>query len=328
MNESDNRLKAQYTIRQETVQLSAATPVRQQRMQVPVDVPPHDHDYYEICLVHSGRAMHRTSAYAQAAEAGTAIVVPPGDVHGFARVRGLEVTNVYYLAEWLLDELRAFWDQDGLVPLFLAQSLFRRGESRAIPQFTLRADETRSCLAELRDLEAESKRSSPSVVYLKSAFTKFLILLSRAFVRGASREMGFAFRQEVWSALDYVEQSIEESTRFSVEALSQRVGFSPDHVSRVFKQATGRAPMDYFQQRRVQRASLMLLNPRHSATDVAHALGFSDSAHFTRLFRRYHGLSPREYRKMYLPREVSARPAEGPSQSSQREAPPGIRDRP
>jgi len=54
------------------------------------------------------------------------IVVPPGDVHAFAKVRGLEVTNVYYLAEWLLDELKSLWDQDGLVPLFLARSLFRR----------------------------------------------------------------------------------------------------------------------------------------------------------------------------------------------------------
>ena len=59
--------------------------------------------------------------------------------------------------------------------------------------------------------------------------------------------------------------------------------------------------MDYFQRRRIHHACTWLLNPRNSVTDVAVALGFSDAAHFSRLFSRYQRVSPREYRKMYLP---------------------------
>jgi len=48
---------------------------------------------------------------------------------------------------------------------------------------------------------------------------------------------------------------------------------------------------------RLEQALSMLGNPNMHITDVAYDLGFSDAAHFTRAFRRWTALSPREYRR-------------------------------
>src|SRR5690349_8083891 len=117
--------KARFTIEQSNVQLSAGRPVRAQRMDVPEDVPPHDHAYHEICIVTSGRARHRTKNGRAPLSRGDMFVVPPGEVHAIERVDGLAVINAYYLSEWLMEDLGLLWTEPGAVPLFLSTSLMR-----------------------------------------------------------------------------------------------------------------------------------------------------------------------------------------------------------
>jgi AraC-like DNA-binding protein/quercetin dioxygenase-like cupin family protein len=295
-------LRPTFTVRQTEVRLSAACPVRLAPVAVREDVRPHDHDYYEIVLVRGGRARHRTDVGESFIGEGTCIVVPPGAVHAFANVRRLDVMNVYYLSEWLLADVRSLWDQDGLIPLFLAQSLFRHPAGAPVVEFNLNVHESEAGARELADVQSETRAATPSTAFLRAAFMKFLIGLSRAYAKqatAAGRETGFGFRPPVWVALDHVERTLLEGGVFSVSELAGRVGTSPDHLCRVFRAATGRSPSEYFQHRRAQQAGLLLLNPQRSVTDVAYELGYADSAHLSRSFRRLRGMSPRAYRKMY-----------------------------
>jgi len=294
------KLVAGHTISQAHVQLSAARPVRVQELPVAGFVKAHDHDYYEICLIRRGTGLHLTEDAERPMRPGTITIIPPGKVHAIGDVCGMEVTNVYYLAEWLLTDLRTLWESDGLVPLFLAESLFRRREQITVPQFDLEAEALKHCLKELDDTHAEWQRTSPSIAFMKSSFLKFLILVSRQYAAQQSRELGFSFRREIWQALDEVESCLSESRPLQVAAMAKALHLSTDHLSKLFKDATGFSPREYYQRRRIQQACRLLLNPRQSITDVGIMLGYSDTAHLSRLFSRHVGMSPREYRKMYL----------------------------
>jgi AraC-like DNA-binding protein/mannose-6-phosphate isomerase-like protein (cupin superfamily) len=290
------------TIRQEQVQLSASRPLRLQSMEVQDGVAAHDHDYYELCVVRAGTAKHQTDHADSILTPGSVIIMAPGQTHAFANARGLKVTNIYYLSEWLLSDLRSLWDQEGLLQLFLAASMFRRPmRDLPVPQFSLTDMERKAAFRELEDAGNELEQRTPSSVYLKSSLLKFMILLCRAYARGEpTRALGFAFRREIWMTLETIEDSIRQSLPFGVSNMAVKCGLSPDHLGHLFKEAVGCSPMDYFQRRRIQHACAWLLNPRHSITDIALTLGFSDAAHFSRLFRRYHGASPREYRNTYV----------------------------
>jgi AraC-like DNA-binding protein/mannose-6-phosphate isomerase-like protein (cupin superfamily) len=289
-----------HTISQAHVQLSASRPVRSQRLLCQREVTPHDHEFYEIAFIQGGSGLHRTAEYVAPMRRGTVLAVPPGVTHAFPRMDNVRVTNIYYLAEWLLTDLRVLWEHDGLVPLFLAASIFRRNTPLQVPQFELNTRQFAECSRELDDIAQERERSQPSLVYLKAALLKFLIRLSRAYVeQQKSRELGFAFRREIWIALDQIEETIRQSNPLSVDELAGESGLSADHFTRLFKEATGFSPMDYFQRRRIHHACTLLLNPRNSITEVAYTLGFADAAHLSRLFLRYQGLSPRGYRKRY-----------------------------
>lgn len=276
------------------VRLSASHPVNVERVPVSREIAPHDHDYYEISLVRQGRAQHRTPGGTQQLMAGSVVVVPPGGVHAFSQAQGMEVTNLYYLAEWIASGWREQWSERGLVPLFLAEVLFRRSGTPQPVVLQLTPREAAAIGGELDEIAEELARIQPSALLLKSALLKVLVRLSRASDQGESE-----FPEMVWTVLQDIEQCLENGRPFDLHALLRRWPFTPDHGSRKFRRVTGLAPQEYYQRRRIQRACALLLDPTQTATGIAMELGFADAAHFSRHFRRHMGISPRDYRRKY-----------------------------
>ena len=71
---------------------------------------------------------------------------------------------------------------------------------------------------------------------------------------------------------------------------------SPFHFTRLFKQATGLSPHAYLTFHRVERAKQMLAESRLALVEVAACVGFQTQGHFTEVFRRHAGITPRRFR--------------------------------
>jgi two-component system response regulator YesN len=63
------------------------------------------------------------------------------------------------------------------------------------------------------------------------------------------------------------------------------------HLSRLFKREMGIPFSAYVLDKKMERAKQMLL-AQHKIGDVADSLGFTDSSHFIRVFRKYWGMTP------------------------------------
>lgn len=261
------------------------------------DTLPHTHDFYEICIVRKGVAVHRTDFSDDRLHPGAVVVMAPRIAHAIYGEQGLWQTNVYYLAEWLSDDLGAYWNQSALVPLFLAAALFRNPLHHAVPQFTVTGEELESIDHELADIGRECHTDHPSQAFLKASLMKLLIKLSRAYTRGTREEVGLRFREEIVQGVELIEQAILQCEPFNVTTIAKKVGISPGHFSALFREATGWPPSDYYQRRRVQHASRLLLNPRRTITGVAHELGYYDAAHLCHFFKQHQKMSATEYRK-------------------------------
>ncbi len=105
----------------------------------------------------------------------------------------------------------------------------------------------------------------------------------------------------VEETLRYICANLNEP--FIVKDLAARLNCHPDFLSRKFKQHVGVDLSLYLQQVRIERAKVLLENPKLSIDDAAEATGFSDRIHFSKVFRRVTGLPPGEFRKQ-LPREA------------------------
>jgi AraC-like DNA-binding protein len=78
--------------------------------------------------------------------------------------------------------------------------------------------------------------------------------------------------------------------------LAADVGCTPEHLTRMFRVAFGFTIRGWIRRRRVERAKQLLVQTRCPIGQIAEQLGFADTAHFARTFRRATTLSPGEFR--------------------------------
>lgn len=84
----------------------------------------------------------------------------------------------------------------------------------------------------------------------------------------------------------------------SLETLSHKFDISVRSLNRRFKQATGRSPIQYLQQVRIENARELLKTSNLSIAEVAYSVGYPDNSYFSALFKKQISLSPKEYRNL------------------------------
>lgn len=90
------------------------------------------------------------------------------------------------------------------------------------------------------------------------------------------------------------------SARLTIEALAQEVHYSPAYLSELFRQETGQTIGNFMLKVRMEKAMERLAATRDSIFQIAEDVGYAEQTHFTRLFKRYTGMTPLEYRKKVI----------------------------
>ena len=77
----------------------------------------------------------------------------------------------------------------------------------------------------------------------------------------------------------------------SVTAYADQLCVTPNHLSVSIKRETGRPASDHIRQRIMQEAQRLVAAHDAPLKEIAYQLGFEDVAHFSKLFKRCHGVS-------------------------------------
>lgn len=94
--------------------------------------------------------------------------------------------------------------------------------------------------------------------------------------------------------LDYIGAKLDED--LSLLVLANVVGMNLYYFARLFKQSTGLSPHRYVLEQRVARAKQLLHTPEMTVLEAGVRTGFGDQGHFTKVFRRFVGVTPTKFR--------------------------------
>ena len=81
----------------------------------------------------------------------------------------------------------------------------------------------------------------------------------------------------------------------SVYSIADEVGISRVHLHRKMKELTGQTPHDFIRNIRLKQAAKLLASQNMNITEVMFACGFNNAASFSTIFKKFYGMSPREY---------------------------------
>lgn len=104
-------------------------------------------------------------------------------------------------------------------------------------------------------------------------------------------------KKPVRVAKQYIQENFAK--QITLEEISSIVGFNPSYFSTLFKKESGRNFLEYLSEVRMDHAKALLKDTNKTVASICGHVGYSDQKHFTQSFKKYTGLNPNEYRKLF-----------------------------
>ena len=249
---------------------------------------PHRHDCMEICFVLSGKCGFEINHNFSIGETGDIIFLNPRILHN----------------EVLIDE-------EGVILLFLGLTDFHllNMENNHIsfyedtPIIHTEGEARQSMLSLCYKMLDENEQNSVGKYFMmRSYLAQFILSILRLKDESEVTRRNETFQYYshkkshiIKQTIDYLENHYTE--KISLDQISQNVYVSPVYISKVFKQETGASPISYLINIRLERAKKLLeTNPDMSIQEAASLVGYEDTYHFSKLFKKHYGHAPSHYK--------------------------------
>ena len=254
----------------------------------------HIHEFFELVLILNGRAEHLIQRSLVPIRKGDILIIPPRYCHAYSATSEFELVNIVY------DHKQLFLPMLDSFQLPLFHLLFPLESSYAKKSFPIGAvmnleDSKLEQAADLiRQLQRELTTAQPgSQFFSLTLFMNLLMLLGR----NCTAELPFHHSPDILigAAVQFIRENFGKN--LSVEELARSSHMSKRNFFRHFKATTGCSPQLFLRQVRIQKALELLEQSNKDIYEVAMECGFYDSSHFSRVFHREKGCTPRHYRE-------------------------------
>lgn len=130
-----------------------------------------------------------------------------------------------------------------------------------------------------------------------SSCIELLKRFTEEFISAIEKKKATGVRKEILQIKNYVEQHYSEE--IDLNAISELLNMCPSHISNLFKKETGINFSSYLTEVRMESAKHLLQNSDTLIYEIAEATGYSNSGYFGKVFKKYFGITPEEYKKKY-----------------------------
>ncbi len=141
-------------------------------------------------------------------------------------------------------------------------------------------------------------RENGYIDILRAYVVELIIKIFRKMDTDVLSEQASRQSQIVDQALTYLKQNYQK--HLSLDDFAAQVFLSKDYFSRLFRETTGVPINTYLKKVRIEEACKLLVNTDYTVDHVAELCGFSDTKNFYLNFKKYTGLTPKQYKQSSL----------------------------
>lgn len=110
-------------------------------------------------------------------------------------------------------------------------------------------------------------------------------------------KLGNVYSKQIIKAVDYINSHINE--KITMQEIADHIALSVSYLSRLFKEEVGYNVSEYITMKKIETASRMFKYSSQSTLEISCQLNFSSQSYFIKVFKKYTGMTPREYRSKY-----------------------------
>jgi AraC-like DNA-binding protein/mannose-6-phosphate isomerase-like protein (cupin superfamily) len=286
--QNDYRLEDGMTLCRETY---PGLEIEQCKRHEPCSMPMyHYHDGYEIYYLLSGSRNYFIDEINYRVEKGSLVLINKGVPHmttyGGSPMHERILIN---FDEDFIQGIRIQSDnEDLLAPFYQNKPVVRlqKADQAAVEQLLFKM----MMEARGKDFGHES--------YVRLVLGELLLFITRKILdtRPADSLNTNFMNAKISEIIKYV--NIRYMKKISLESIAENFYISPYYLSRTFKKATGTTFIEYLNGIRVRESQILLKESPLNVNTIAERVGYESQTHFGRVFKKYTGMSPLQYRKM------------------------------
>ena len=257
--------------------------------------PRHNHNFFELTFVLKGRGQHLLNDSVIDYKEGDLFFLTPKDEHEFI-VKEPSRFGIIKFTEQLFLEKASFssstyWRKNLETVIF---------HSNIIAESIIHYDSDRSQFFGLYDLIKNELNNK--LVYNRNILTELfgalLMVLSRNLKLSIKRKPDLIISddEKIDNILTYIRQHILNKERIRIKVIAEEFYMAPSYVGIYIKKHAGISIQQFIMQTKLKMAERLLKESSLSINEIANKIGFVDSSHFNRVFKKHQGMNPSEYK--------------------------------
>ncbi len=96
------------------------------------------------------------------------------------------------------------------------------------------------------------------------------------------------------NCIEYINQNLHKNIK--LDDIAKEINMNPKYISVQFKKITGESLVTYINRKKIEESQFLLRSTKLSILEISIVLNFTDQSHFTKVFKKYANLSPKQYR--------------------------------
>lgn len=256
----------------------------------------HKHEFIELAYVEEGEAQHWVNGETFYLSEGDIMMLDSGASHSYrATTPTISVWNILFLPEFFDFFLK---EGDRCIE-YACRTMLKEDVGSVLMKesgfLSLPKAKAENVVPYIKQIITEKKEKHPG--YLEAIHSLLKLALIQIFRCGHETKGAYSEkRKQIYSEMmEYIKKNSGESV--SATYLSKVLFYSPEYLSRTFKDVNSQSMKRYLQKEKLEKAKRQLLSTDKTVEEIMYESGYNDKKYFYEIFKKEYGVSPGQYRK-------------------------------
>lgn len=173
-----------------------------------------------------------------------------------------------------------------------------------LPEYGSISSAARTSLSFRQLLDLANKKSYSK--YLTNYALSLLAMeISQDFIDSVflEKEKITGINHNILEIIDWI--NINYNSNLSLKNIAETFNYNPDYLSQAFKKFTGLSLLKFINKTKINASKQLLLNSSFSISEISSQVGFNDSKHFMKLFKKFEDVTPTQYKNAYFRKNLN-----------------------
>ncbi|MGY0039262.1 AraC family transcriptional regulator [Pedobacter sp. NJ-S-72] len=266
---------------------------------------PEQLNHFELLYVQQGNGSHAVNGNSYAYNNGKIFFLTPDDWHSFTIESPARFVHIRF-SEVSFFKLQAEASQlDYCDWMKKIGYIFHNYHAKAGCLFRNEQDELFGLTLMEGIVREHLHKGIGSLAIIRQSVSILINLIARNIIRTEPDErLESGNESAVMKIIAYLQQHIYEPESLKMQVIANEFHLSVNYMGEYFKKRTGESIQEYIINYKLKLVETRLLYSNMRVKEIVQEMNFTDESHLSRIFKKYRGTTPGEYRKQHKVAEI------------------------